>query len=157
MSSIHLTTFIAAPVERVFDLCRSIDLHKKSMAHTNEQAVAGTTAGLIQLQETVTWKARHLFKTRVMRVRITEMSKPFSFTDEMVNGDFKSMRHEHHFKQIENGTLMIDLLNFSAPYGTVGSLASKMYLTGYLKKLLEHRNSIIKEYAESDKWKFMLQ
>jgi ligand-binding SRPBCC domain-containing protein len=157
MSPIHLTTFIAAPIERVFDLSRSIDLHKKSMAHTNETAVAGTTAGLIELQETVTWKAKHLFKERVMRVRITEMSKPFSFTDEMIEGDFKSMKHEHHFKKVENGTLMIDLFSFAAPYGGLGNVASKIFLTSYMKKLLEQRNIIIKEYAESDKWKFILQ
>src|ERR1035438_7376410 len=104
MPTIHLTTFIAAPIERVFDLSRSIDLHKKSMVHTNEQAVAGTTAGLIELQETVTWKAKHFFRTRVLKVKITAMDRPLSFTDEMLNGDFKSMKHEHHFKQVNNGT-----------------------------------------------------
>ena len=156
MPSIHLTTFIAAPVERVFDLSRSIDFHKKSMAHTNEQAVSGTTAGLIELQETVTWKAKHLFKTRVMRVKVTEMSKPFSFTDEMINGDFKSMKHEHHFKKIENGTLMIDLFTFTIPYGSFGNILNKLFLTNYMKKLLEQRNTAIKQYAESEKWKFIL-
>ena len=45
MPTIHLTTFVAAPAERVFDLCRSIDLHRKSMAHTNEEAIAGTVSG----------------------------------------------------------------------------------------------------------------
>jgi ligand-binding SRPBCC domain-containing protein len=157
MPLIHLTTFIAAPIERVFDLSRSIDLHKKSMAHTNEQAVSGTTAGLIELQETVTWKAKHLFKTRVMRVRITEMNKPFSFTDEMVEGDFKSMKHEHHFKKIENGTLMIDLFTYTIAYGFFGKAAEKVFLTTYMKKLMEQRNNVIKEYAESEKWKFVLQ
>ena len=156
MPSIHLTTFIAAPVERVFDLSRSIDFHKKSMAHTNEQAVSGTTAGLIELQETVTWKAKHLFKTRVMRVKVTEMSKPFSFTDEMINGDIKSMKHEHHFKKIENGTLMIDLFTFTIPYGSFGNILNKLFLTNYMKKLLEQRNTAIKQYAESEKWKFIL-
>jgi ligand-binding SRPBCC domain-containing protein len=147
MPLIHLTTFIAAPIERVFDLSRSIDLHKKSMAHTNEQAVAGTTAGLIELQETVTWKAKHLFKTRVMRVKITEMSKPFSFTDEMVEGDLKSMKHEHHLKKIENGTLLIDLFTYTALYNSFGKIAEKLFLTNYLKNLLEQRNRAIKEYA----------
>jgi ligand-binding SRPBCC domain-containing protein len=157
MPTIHLTTFIAAPIERVFDLSRSIDLHKKSMAHANEQAVAGTTTGLIELQETVTWKAKHLFKTRVMRVRVTEMSKPFSFTDEMVDGDFKTMKHEHHFKKIENGTLLIDLFSYTSPYGSFGKIAEKLFLSNYMKKLLEERNQTIKHYAESDKWKFVLQ
>ncbi len=156
MTTIHLTTFIAAPANIVFDLSRSIDLHKKSMAHTQEQAVAGTTTGLIELNETVTWKARHLFKTRIFRAKVTAMDKPISFTDEMADGDFKSAKHEHHFKQIENGTLMIDLFSFEAPYGNLGRIASRLFLKSYVKKLLEHRNTVIKEYAESDKWKFIL-
>lgn len=157
MPLIHLTTFIGAPAERVFDLSRSVDLHKKSMAHTGEQAVAGTTAGLIELNETVTWKAKHLFKVRVLRSRITEMNKSVSFTDEMANGDFKQLKHEHHFKQIENGTLMIDLFSYETPYGGLGKIVNSLFLNRYLKKLLERRNRFIKEYAESEKWKFILQ
>ena len=156
MPTIHLTTFIAAPVERVFDLSRSIDVHKKSLAHTNEQAVAGTTSGLIQQDETVTWKAKHLGKVRVMKVKISSMMAPQSFTDELVNGDFKEMKHEHHFKPIKNGTLMIDLFSFESPYGSLGKMANYIFLKRYLRKLLERRNRAIKEYAETDKWKFLL-
>ena len=156
MPTIHLTTFIAAPVERVFDLSRSIDVHKKSLAHTNEQAVAGTTSGLIQQNETVTWKAKHLGKVRVMKVKISSMTAPQSFTDELVNGDFKEMKHEHHFKPIKNGTLMIDLFSFESPYGSLGKMVNYIFLKRYLRKLLERRNLAIKEYAETDKWKFLL-
>jgi len=156
MPTIHLTTFIAAPVERVFDLSRSIDVHKKSLAHTNEQAVAGTTSGLIQQDETVTWKAKHLGKVRVMKVKISSMTAPQSFTDELVNGDFKEMKHEHHFKPIKNGTLMIDLFSFESPYGSLGKMVNYIFLKRYLRKLLERRNLAIKEYAETDKWKFLL-
>ncbi|HWB93530.1 MAG TPA: SRPBCC family protein [Puia sp.] len=156
MPTIHLTTFVAAPPERVFDLARSIDLHRKSMAHTAEEAIAGTTSGLIGLDETVTWRAKHLMKNRVLKSRITAMERPLFFTDEMVDGDFRSMRHEHHFKRIDNGTLMIDLLYFETPYGGLGRLVNQLYLTRYLKNLLETRNLSIKEYAESEKWKFIL-
>ncbi|HZE85459.1 MAG TPA: SRPBCC family protein [Puia sp.] len=156
MPTIHLTTFIAAPADRVFDLCRSIDLHRKTMAHTREEAIAGTTNGLIGLDETVTWKARHLLKTRILKSKITAMDRPRSFTDEMVNGDFKSLKHEHHFKPVNNGTLIIDLFHFEAPYGTLGKWFNSLYLTGYLKKQLEQRNNMIREYAESEKWKFVL-
>ena len=54
MPAIQLSTFIKAPVERVFDLSRSIDLHKISTKHSHEEAVAGVTGGLINLNETVT-------------------------------------------------------------------------------------------------------
>jgi ligand-binding SRPBCC domain-containing protein len=156
MPTIHLTTFVAAPAQRVFDLARSIDLHRKSMAHTDETAIAGTTSGLIGLQETVTWKAKHLRKVRIFKSRITAMEPPLSFTDEMVEGDFKSLRHEHHFKRIDNGTLLIDIFTFETPYGGVGKLAERLFLTRYMRNLLELRNKTIKEYAESDKWKFIL-
>jgi ligand-binding SRPBCC domain-containing protein len=156
MPTIHLTTFIAAPADRVFDLCRNIDLHRKSMAHTREEAIAGTTNGLIGLNETVTWKAKHLMKTRILKSKITAMDRPLSFTDEMVSGDFKSMKHEHHFKAVSNGTLIIDLLSFEAPYGGIGKLFSRLYLTQYMRKLLEQRNNVIREHAESEKWKFIL-
>lgn len=157
MPTIHLTTFIAAPVERVFNLSRSIELHKKAMTHTGEQAVAGTTMGLIGLHETVTWKAKHLYKTRIMKVKVTAMEQPFSFTDEMVEGAFKSMKHEHHFKPIENGTLAIDIFSFETPYGAIGKMINTFYLRRYMEQLLELRNKVIREYAESDKWKFILQ
>ena len=126
------------------------------MAHTAEEAIAGTTSGLIGLDETVTWRAKHLMKNRVLKSRITAMERPLFFTDEMVDGDFRSMRHEHHFKRIDNGTLMIDLLYFETPYGGLGRLVNQVYLTRYLKNLLETRNLSIKEYAESEKWKFIL-
>ena len=79
MPTIHLTTFIAAPVKVVFDLSRHIGLHKESMAAYKEEAVAGTRFGLIEKDETVTWKAKHLFKNRLLRVKITEMKKPEMF------------------------------------------------------------------------------
>ena len=157
MPTIHLTTFVAAPVDRVFDLSRNIDLHKHSMSKHKEEAVAGVRFGLIEIDESVTWKAKHLFKTRMLRTRITEMVKPNMFVDEQAEGDFKMMRHEHHFKPCENGTIMIDIINFEAPYGSAGKLVNSLFLTRYMKKLIEHRNKVIKEFAESDKWRKLLQ
>jgi len=109
------------------------------------------------LDDTVTWKAKHLLKTRILKSKIVAMNRPLFFTDEMMDGDFKSLRHEHHFKKIDNGTLLIDLFSFESPYGGLGKLANNLFLTRYLKKLLELRNQMIKEYAESEKWKFILE
>ncbi len=157
MPLIHLTTFIEAPVERVFDLSRNIQLHKEAMKNYKEEAVAGTRFGLIEKDETVTWKARHFFKTRILRVAITEMQKPLRFIDEQSQGSFSVMKHEHHFKACENGTIMIDLFEFESPYGKIGKWFNFLYLTRYLKHLLQHRNKIIKEYAESNKWRRLLE
>ena len=156
MPVIHLTSFINAPIERVFDLCRSINLHQISTIDTNEKAIGGTINGLINKNETVTWQAKHLFKTRKFTSKITEMEKPIFFIDEMLKGDFKNFRHEHHFKAAENGTIMIDLLNFETPYGIAGKIANRIFLTSYIEKLLVKRNKVIKDYAETQKWKAIL-
>ena len=157
MPTIHLTTFVQAPAERVFDLSRHIDLHKKSMARHKEETVAGIQTGLIEKDETVTWKAKHLFKKRLLRVKITGMKKHEMFVDEQLEGDFKMMKHEHHFKPCDNGTIMIDLFHFETPYGGLGKFFNKIYLVKYVRKMLEHRNRIIKEHAETDQWKKILK
>jgi len=156
MAVIHLTTFILAPVERVFDLTRSINLHRISTAHTGEKAIAGVTNGLINESETVTWQAKHLYKLRSFTSKITIMRRPDFFIDEMVQGDFKSFKHEHHFKPVENGTIMIDKIEFESPYAVAGKLFNKFFLTNYMKELLIKRNSIIKEYSETQKWRAIL-
>jgi ligand-binding SRPBCC domain-containing protein len=156
MPLIKLTTFVKAPLQRVFDLSRSIDLHKFSMNRFGERPVAGRISGLIEQGETVTWKAKHLFKERTLGVRITAMEAPHSFVDEMLTGDFRSMKHEHYFKECDNGTFIIDHLSFESPYGVVGKVFNQLYLTGYMKRLIEDRNGIIKQVAESNQWKHYL-
>lgn len=149
MPTIYLTTIIHAPIEKVFDAARSIDLHQASMKHTKEKAVAGVTSGLINLNETVTWEAHHLFMKREMTVKITAMEPYTFFKDEMVKGDFSFMEHEHYFKTIPEGTAMVDWFNFESPYGIVGKVFNWIFLTSYMKRLLEQRNSIIKQAVET--------
>ena len=156
MAKIHLTTLINAPVERVFDLSRSINVHRIAFSSKNEKAIEGITTGLINENETVTWQAKHLYKVRKIKTKITSMNFPDHFIVQMVHGDFKSFRHEHHFKSIDNGTFLIDIIEFESPYGIIGQLTNQLFLTSYLHQLLLHRNEVIKQYAESSKWKAIL-
>jgi hypothetical protein len=59
MIRIELVMSIAAPIERCFDLARSVDLHTASTDWTGEQAISGITSGLIGPRQEVTWKGRH--------------------------------------------------------------------------------------------------
>jgi len=152
MPFIHLTTFIAAPQERVFDLSRSVALHKSSMKDHDEKIVDGIMSGLMNLNDTVTWTAKHLFKQRRLKIRITKLNRPEYFIDEQEAGDFKLMKHEHYFKPIENGTIMIDQFHFETR-GFMGSLVNKLYLEKYMTQLLKLRNKMIKAMAEGNGWK----
>jgi len=156
MPSIKLETLIRAKKEIVFDLSRSIDLHKISTKQTHEEAISGVTSGLIKNNETVTWKAKHFGFYQKLTVKITEFERPNYFVDEMTKGIFKKMKHKHFFNEIENGTLMIDIFDYKSPLGIFGMIADNIFLRNYLKKFLEKRNMVIKEFAESEKWKLVL-
>lgn len=156
MPRVHVTTFIEAPKERVFDLCRSISMHKISLQHTNENAINGITNGLIQLGETVTWEATHFGKKRIMGMKITEMEFSNQFVEVQTHGYFKSYKHQHFFKPVKNGTIMIDYLDYEMPYGIIGYVLDALLFENYLNELLTTRNNFIKKYAETDLWKALM-
>src|SRR6201996_4434821 len=151
MPKIELTTTIHAPVEKVFDLSRSIDLHMESTKQTGEIAVAGRTGGLIELGETVTWRAKHFGIWQTLTSKITEFKYPDYFTDEMVSGAFKSFRHEHLFFAVNNQTVMKDIFMFESPLGWFGRLANMLFLGRYMEQLLIERNRVIKFAAETSR------
>ena len=148
MPKIELTTGINAPIEKVFDLARSINLHMESTKHTGEQAIAGKTSGLIGLGETVTWRAKHFGIRQTLTSKITGFDRPNYFVDEMVQGAFKSIRHEHRFSYSDGRTLMKDTFIFESPLGILGRFFNWLVLTRYMTRLLEQRNKVIKEAAE---------
>ena len=156
MPVIELETRIKSSIEICFDLSRSIDLHEISTAHTHEKAIAGITKGLISLNEFVTWQARHFGIIQKLTSKTTAFQRPNHFRDEQQKGAFKFIIHDHYFTYNNGDVLMKDVFKFQSPFGPIGSLIDKFVMTGYLKKLLIKRNNIIKDYAESEKWKPVL-
>lgn len=151
MSTIHLTTVVNSEIHKVFDLARDIDLHQKSTSKTNEKAIAGRISGLIELNETVTWRAKHLGFYQTHQSKIIEMEKPYRFTDVMLKGRFKSFRHQHLFKKEDQNTIMTDILEFESPFGIIGQLFNYFFLKNYMKNFLLERNKMIKNTAENNR------
>lgn len=148
MPVIHLETFIRAPVEICFDLSRDVDVHTASTSITNERAVAGVTHGMMQLGDEVTWEATHLFVRQRLTSRITAFERPRMFTDEMQSGAFKRLRHKHIFEAREDGTMMIDELDFASPFSFIGNIVDWLFLENYMKRFLILHNDYIKNLAE---------
>lgn len=156
MPLIQLQTEIASSLEICFDLARSIDLHTISTAHTHEKAIEGKTTGLIGLGEFVTFEATHFGIKQYLTAHITAFERPYYFKDELIKGAFKSLTHIHRFEYVGEKVLMIDLFEFESPLGFLGKFANRLFLTNYMTKLLVERNRIIKEFAESGRYKEVL-
>jgi ligand-binding SRPBCC domain-containing protein len=108
------------------------------------------------LNEFVTWQATHFGFRQKLTSKITAFEKPNYFVDEQLKGAFKSIRHEHIFEESAGKVIMKDIFEFQSPFGVFGQLFNKLILTRYLRKLLIERNRVIKDFAETGKWKLVL-
>jgi len=148
MTVIELETDIKAGIDHCFDLTRDIDSHKLSTKQTSERVIAGRTSGLCELGDKITWEAKHFGIRQQLSVEITKFNKPYFFEDKMIKGAFKSMRHEHHFKEVSGCTVMTDKFEYQVPFGVIGQIFNWVFLKRYMTKFLLTRNSLIKELAE---------
>jgi ligand-binding SRPBCC domain-containing protein len=155
MVTLEDLTVIDAPIERCFDLARSVEVHLAGNVHFGEQAVAraGVTSGLIDLHQRVTWRARHFGVSQNLTSEITALQPPTYFQDTMIYGAFRSMQHDHYFRTLPSGaTEMKDIFRFAAPLPILGRIAETTVLRRYMRALLLERNAVVKQIAESAEW-----
>ena len=149
MTTLRLITKINASKKVVFDLSRNIDVHQTSASKTNEKAIDGVTSGLINFNETVTWRGKHFGFYLTHKSRITAMNLYDYFVDEMEEGTFKFFKHEHSFIEKEGKTVMIDNLHYETPFGIIGKLLDTFLLKKHLLNFIIDRNKILKELSEN--------
>lgn len=151
MVTLKTTLRINAPIERCFDLARSVEVHLAGNRHWGEEAVAlgGVTTGLMGLGDRVTWRARHFGVRLRLTSEITAFDRPRYFQDRMVRGAFAFMEHDHYFTAAGDGaTEMRDVFRFAAPLGWIGRIVEIAVLRRYMARLLDERNAVIREVAE---------
>lgn len=155
MVQLEELTVVHAPIERCFDLARSVEVHLAGNVHSGEAAVAmaGVTSGLIGMGQRVTWRAKHFGVWQRLTSEITAMDRPAYFQDTMIRGAFRSMNHNHFFRSLTpEQTEMKDVFCFEAPLSVLGRLAEIAFLRRYMQALLHERNAVLKQIAESSEW-----
>ena len=155
MIRLEEVTVVEAPIERCFDLARSVEVHLVANIHSGEQALAigDITSGLPELSQQVTWRAKHFGFWQNLTSRFTAMRPPTYFQATMVEGIFRSMQADHYFRTLPSGaTEMKDLFRVVAPLPVFGPLAETLFLRRYMLRLLRERNAVIKRIAESEEW-----
>jgi ligand-binding SRPBCC domain-containing protein len=149
LPTISIETIIAAPIERCFDLARSVEAHVETSHFTDERVVApGRLSGLLDLNDTITFEAVHLGIRQRLTVRIVEMERPIRFVDEQVRGAFAALRHLHEFSAASGGTLMRDTITWKSPLGPLGGFVDRLFLRRYLTFFLRRKQALLKKLAE---------
>ncbi|MEQ1633812.1 MAG: SRPBCC family protein [Planctomycetota bacterium] len=161
MPVVELLTEIRAPIERVFDLCRSIDAHVASAQSTGERAtgeraVGGRARGLMELGDEVTFSARHLGRRWQLTSRIVAFDRPRYFRDAQVRGVFLRFHHDHYFELRGEMTVVRDVFDWTSPGGVLGRLADAVVVHRHMRAFLTQRMAVLKQLAESEGWRRFL-
>jgi ligand-binding SRPBCC domain-containing protein len=153
MPRIELEHRMRAPIERVFDLSLSVEVHVLSTKGTGERPIAGVTSGLMGPGHTVTWSAVHLGVRQQLTSEIHKFDRPMYFADRQVRGAFAEFEHEHWFVEDGDVTICREVFDYRSPLGPLGKLADWLFLEAYMTRFLQVRADTIKELVEGDGWK----
>lgn len=61
------------------------------------------------------------------------------FIDEQRFGPYALWHHQHHFKAVEGGTLMTDILHYKIPFGIIGNLADAVLVEKKIEEIFQFR------------------
>jgi ligand-binding SRPBCC domain-containing protein len=76
---------------------------------------------------------------------ITHISENRYFIDEQRKGPYRLWHHEHHFREVEGGVQMTDILHYDVGKGPFGRIASWLFVDKRVKEIFEFREKRLKE------------
>jgi ligand-binding SRPBCC domain-containing protein len=76
---------------------------------------------------------------------ITHIKEGKFFIDEQRSGPYQIWHHEHHFREVEGGIEMKDILIYKVPFGFMGTILDKMLIFGRVKAIFNYREKIVKQ------------
>ncbi len=70
---------------------------------------------------------------------ITHVAEREFFVDEQRFGPYRLWHHQHHFKSIEGGIEMTDLVHYKIPFWFLGDLANWLFIKKQLRQIFRYR------------------
>jgi len=76
---------------------------------------------------------------------ITHVKDKIYFVDEQRFGPYSLWHHQHHFKQLNNGVEMTDIVHYKIPFWFLGDIANSALVKNQLKKIFAFRYKAVEE------------
>lgn len=81
---------------------------------------------------------------------ITHVREKEYFVDEQRQGPYHIWHHEHHFKAVEGGVMMTDLLHYDIGKSFLGWIAGKLFVHQKVKQIFDYRYKKLENYFHQD-------
>lgn len=76
---------------------------------------------------------------------ITHVEENKFFVDEQRVGPYKIWHHQHHFKAIEGGVEMTDVIDYVIPLGFIGRMVEPILVRSKIKEIFDYREKKMDE------------
>ncbi|MEX0784035.1 MAG: SRPBCC family protein [Dehalococcoidia bacterium] len=76
---------------------------------------------------------------------ITHVREGDYFVDEQRSGPYSLFHHEHHFRAVQGGTEMRDIVHYAAPLGPLGDLIVRLQVRGKLDQIFSYRRKVLEQ------------
>ena len=78
--------------------------------------------------------------TEISQVREKEF-----FVDFQLSGPYAIWHHQHHFRPLNGGVEMTDIVNYKVPFGFLGRIVNWLFVEREVKDIFEYRNWVLED------------
>ena len=146
--SIRHETFLATTLDKAWDFFTSpLNLSKITPKDMNMVVTSGFQEGAkVYAGMIITYKIAPLWGIKMnWMTEITHVKEKEYFIDEQRFGPYALWHHQHHFKEVEGGVMMTDIVNYAIGYGFIGRMANGLIVKKKLDEVFEFRERVIGE------------
>ena len=146
MYQLKRTQFIPADLETCWDFfCAPKNLAVITPDYMGFDVLT-ETPGKIYEGLMIAYKVKPLFGIPLNWVtEIKYVHEQLFFVDEQRSGPYKMWHHEHHFKAVEGGVEMTDIVSYQVPFGIFGKLAHVLMVRRKLEEIFAYRFQKVEE------------
>jgi ligand-binding SRPBCC domain-containing protein len=96
---------------------------------------------IVEYRITIPLLGTHTWVTEIKHIR-----EGLSFVDEQRLGPYRFWYHYHEIRQENDGVLLIDQVFYQPPFGLLGPLLHRFYISRTLERIFKYRRQRLEEF-----------
>jgi ligand-binding SRPBCC domain-containing protein len=138
---------IPTTLEKAWDFFSSADnLSRITPSELKFHIISRHSADHVYAGQLIEYKLSPLPGFRVYwMTEITHVVPGRYFIDEQRRGPYRLWHHQHHFKEIEGGIEMTDIVHYQLPLGVLGTVAHGLFVGRQLERIFAYRQEKVEE------------
>lgn len=142
---LHRVQLIPAPLDEVWSFFADPgNLLRITPPDMHFEVISVSQGPHIYAGQLIEYKLRPLPWLRTFWLtEITQVEERHYFVDEQRRGPYKLWHHQHHFREIQDGVEMTDLVHYLIPFGFLGDLVGALFVRRRLEEIFAYRRKVV--------------